>query len=183
MEREQTDIVDRLRWKWADHGHGYNSDYTADLMEAADEIERLRGIVNYAYDQLRFITDPDDNAPVERMIRSAARLARERLADQPEAAPCPACESEDSTLLPDALRYRWLLNGGYVSIEGERYIRAREMRTTDQRAATTAEGINTATCTRVDRKLVQPNTGTSVPNSETRAAMEEARVLGKRGEG
>jgi hypothetical protein len=36
------DIVDRLRWTWADHGQGYNSEYTADLMEAAEEIERLR---------------------------------------------------------------------------------------------------------------------------------------------
>jgi hypothetical protein len=39
------DIVDRLRWTWADHGQGYNSEYTKDLMEAADEIERLRELV------------------------------------------------------------------------------------------------------------------------------------------
>lgn len=36
------DLVERLRWKWADHGSGYNSEHTADLMAAADEIERLR---------------------------------------------------------------------------------------------------------------------------------------------
>jgi ATP/maltotriose-dependent transcriptional regulator MalT len=35
------DLVERLRWKWADHGSGYNSEYTADLMAAADEIDRL----------------------------------------------------------------------------------------------------------------------------------------------
>lgn len=52
-------LVERLRWKWADHGMGHNSDYTADLMASADEIERLREALAQLEDQLRLALDMD----------------------------------------------------------------------------------------------------------------------------
>ena len=39
-------LQNRLRFKWADNGSGHMSDYTADLILAADTIDALQNMVS-----------------------------------------------------------------------------------------------------------------------------------------
>jgi hypothetical protein len=114
-------IVNNLRWKWADHGHGYNSEYTADLMEAADEIERLtaatkglsrlcsthgkevvrlRGLLRESRDDLQGWLDDtkSDGYHSDKTVELIARIDADA-PDQPAAVPtCTDCdERHDAT--------------------------------------------------------------------------------------
>jgi hypothetical protein len=83
MEREQTDIVNRLR-----HKHSDRDAEAHDL--AADEIERLRGLLLAALEGLEFpkpdwwmATDPH----IMRLTCQAVAKQAKQAADQPAAAP------------------------------------------------------------------------------------------------
>jgi hypothetical protein len=65
-----------------------------------EENERLRGLVQ---DMRQFV--PDWPTRLHERIREAIDGAT---TDQPSAAICKHCEDEGSTLLTDALRYRWM---------------------------------------------------------------------------
>jgi hypothetical protein len=81
-------LQDRLRFKWADNGAGYNTEYTADLNAAADvidklqaEIERLSSINRIAAQAVSDITTERDALQFEFELPQ-------------ELKPCPFCGSD-----------------------------------------------------------------------------------------
>jgi hypothetical protein len=86
MEREQGDVVERLHAAWQ-RAHSLTNRYTVApklVMEAANEIERLRALLGRVIAEVPGFAGRND--PLYQEI-----LAAKRGADQPAAVPCVRC--------------------------------------------------------------------------------------------